>query len=71
MVQKGAVNLQYISTNEHIVDILTKPLSREKFVYFIDKLGMMKNVSLTEREFLCFSIGKTFSQISHVDLTKE
>ena len=35
-VQKGAVKLQYISTNEQIVDILTKPLSKEKFVNFKD-----------------------------------
>jgi hypothetical protein len=50
MVQKGAVKLQYISIDEQIVDILTKPLSRVKFVYFRDKLGMMQNVSLAERE---------------------
>jgi hypothetical protein len=50
MVHKGAVKLQYISTDEQIVDILTKPLSKAKFVYFIDKLGVMQNVSLIERE---------------------
>jgi hypothetical protein len=50
MVHKGAVNLQHISTNEQITDILTKPLSKEKFEYFRDKLGMMHIVSLTERE---------------------
>jgi hypothetical protein len=31
--------------------------SRVKFVYFRDKLGMMQNVSLAERECLCLSIG--------------
>jgi hypothetical protein len=50
MMQKGAVKLQHISTDEKIEDILTKPLSRVKFVYFRDKLGVMQNVSLTERE---------------------
>jgi hypothetical protein len=50
MVQKGAVKLQYISTDEQIADILTKPLSKVKFEYFRDKLGVMQNVSLTERE---------------------
>jgi hypothetical protein len=44
MVQKGAVELQYISTNEQIADILTKPLSRVKYEYFGDKLDMMHNV---------------------------
>jgi len=44
------VNLQYISTDEKIADILTKPLSKVKFLYFRDKLGVMKNVSLDERE---------------------
>jgi hypothetical protein len=44
MVQKGAVELLYISTNEQITNILTKPLSRVKYEHFRDKLGMMKNV---------------------------
>ena len=50
MVQKGQIKLLYISTDEQIADILTKPLSRVKFVYFRDKLGVMQNVSHTERE---------------------
>jgi hypothetical protein len=50
MVQKVAVKLQHISTNEKIADILTKPLYRVKFVYFRDKLGVMQNVSLAKRE---------------------
>eukprot|EP00253_Pinus_taeda_P010899 PITA_10899 len=50
MVQKGAVKLQYVSTNEQIADILTKPLSRVKFVYFKDKLRLVENASLIERE---------------------
>jgi len=43
MVQKGAMWLQYISKVEKIVDILTKPLSRLKSLYFRDKLGVMEN----------------------------
>jgi hypothetical protein len=31
LVQKGVMKLQYISTDEQIVDVLTKPLSRVKF----------------------------------------
>ena len=41
MVQKGAVKLQYVATDEQIADVLTKPLSRVKFVYFRDKLGVV------------------------------
>ena len=40
MVQKGAVKLQYIATNEQTTDALTKPLSRVKFEYFREKLGV-------------------------------
>jgi hypothetical protein len=44
MVQKGAVKLHQASmssaTDEQIV--LTKPLSRVKFVYFRDKLGVVQ-----------------------------
>jgi hypothetical protein len=51
-MQKGAVKLQYISTYEHIAyhsrhdtkGSNEAPVSR-------DELGMMKNVSLTEREY--------------------
>jgi hypothetical protein len=44
MVQRGAVELQYISTDEQIADILTKPLSSVKYEYFRDKLGVLSNV---------------------------
>ena len=42
MVQKGAIKLQYVGTNEQVADILTKPLSRMKFEYFHDKLGVVQ-----------------------------
>ena len=44
------MKLQYISIDEQIADILTKPLSKVKFVYFRDKLGVMENDFLSERE---------------------
>jgi hypothetical protein len=49
-VQRGAVQLQYISTNEHIADILTKALPRGKHVYFRDKMGLVRNTFLGKRE---------------------
>ena len=50
MVQKGAMKLQYISMNKRTTNILAKPLSKEKSVYFRDKLIMMENTSMSERE---------------------
>ena len=50
LVQRGALKLQYIRTNEQIANILTKPLTASKFVYFRDKLGMAENTFLVERE---------------------
>jgi hypothetical protein len=50
MVQKNILSIQYVLTAEQTADILTKPLSLTKFVYFRDKLGVAENVSLTERE---------------------
>jgi hypothetical protein len=41
MVQRGALKLQYISMDEQVVDMLTKPLSHVKFEYFQDKLGIV------------------------------
>jgi hypothetical protein len=43
MVQRGAMELRYISTDEKIADILTKPLSRVKYEYFRENLGVMQN----------------------------
>jgi hypothetical protein len=41
MVQKGAIKLQYVGTDEQVVDVLTKPLSHVKFEHFRDKLGVV------------------------------
>ena len=42
MVQKGAIKLHYVSIDEQVADVLTKPLSRVKFEYFRDKLGVVR-----------------------------
>ena len=39
---KGAVKLQYVVIEEHIADVLMKPLARVKFEYFIKKLGVLQ-----------------------------
>ena len=44
------MELRYVPTDEQIVNVLTKLLGRGKFVYFRDKLGVVENVSLAERE---------------------
>ena len=41
MVQRGAVKLLYVATEEHIADVLTKPLARRKFEYFRERLGVL------------------------------
>jgi hypothetical protein len=41
MVQRGAIKLQYVSTDEQVADVLTKPLSHIKFEHFQDKLGIV------------------------------
>ena len=38
----GAVNLQYVVMDDHIADVLTKPLARVKFNYFREKLGVLQ-----------------------------
>jgi hypothetical protein len=50
-VQEGVVKLKYIPTNEQTTDILTKPLSRIKFAYFREKMGIVEITPLTEREY--------------------
>ena len=47
MVQKGAIKIQYVSTDEQVTDVLTKPISWVKFEYFHDK------ISVVRKEFPC------------------
>ena len=42
MMQRGAINLQYVATDEQIADVLTKPLARLKFEYLREKLGVLQ-----------------------------
>ena len=42
MVQKGAIKLKYVPTEEQVADLLTKPLAHVKFEYFRDKLGVVQ-----------------------------
>jgi hypothetical protein len=57
-VQRGEVVLQYISTDEQTADILTKPLSKIKFAYLRDKLGLVEIAPLVEREEMTSSVGR-------------
>ena len=49
-VQRGTIRLEYIQTNEQVADIFTKALCRQSFVKFRDKLGLLPNPFLVERE---------------------
>ena len=40
IVQKNILSIQYVLRAEQTSDILTKPLSLTKYVYFRDKLGV-------------------------------
>ena len=41
-MQRGAVKLQYVATEEQIADVLTKPLDRVKFEYFRENIGVLQ-----------------------------
>ena len=42
MVQRVAMKLQYVATNEQTADVLTKSLARVKFMYFREKFGVIQ-----------------------------
>jgi hypothetical protein len=50
MVQRKAVHVQYLSTHKQVADVFTKPLASMKFEYFRERLGLVENASLVERE---------------------
>jgi hypothetical protein len=41
MVQRGAVMLQFVTTEDQVANVFTKPLLRTKFEYFRVKLGVV------------------------------
>ncbi|GJV99417.1 hypothetical protein Tco_1554669 [Tanacetum coccineum] len=43
-VQKGNISIEKVSSEDNIVDILTKPLKREPFNYLRLGLGMMEQI---------------------------
>ena len=57
-VQEGEVNLKYIPTDEQTKDILTKPLSRIKFAYFREKMGIVEITPLAERKEMTLQVGR-------------
>ena len=42
MVHRGVVKLQYVAMEEHIADVLMKPLARMKFECFKERLGVLQ-----------------------------
>ena len=44
------MELQFVPTDEQVVDVLTKPLVRGKYEGFRKMLGIVDDVSLAERE---------------------
>eukprot|EP00253_Pinus_taeda_P015499 PITA_15499 len=62
-VQKGVVKLEYISTDEHVADILTKALPRGKHVYFRDKMGWVRNTFLVRGSVNLVSADRWFLRI--------
>jgi hypothetical protein len=49
-VHQKIMLLQYIPTKDHDADILTKALTRRKFEYHRDRIGVKDNPFLVERE---------------------
>jgi hypothetical protein len=45
MVQRGAIRLHHIGTDEQVADILTKPLGKVKFLTFRERLGVVERPS--------------------------
>jgi hypothetical protein len=50
MVQMKKVHMKYLPTHEHIANIFTKLLAKTKFEYFHERLHLVENASLAERE---------------------
>jgi hypothetical protein len=51
MVQRKAIHVQYLSTDEQVAYVFTKPLASTKFEYLCERLGLVENASMAEREY--------------------
>ena len=49
-VQRGVMQLEYISTDDQVVDILTKSLPKGKHEHFRDLMGVVGNTFLCKRD---------------------
>ena len=49
-MQRKEVHVQCLYTHEQVADVFTKPLVRMKFEYLRERLGVVENASLVERE---------------------
>ena len=49
-IQKREVNIQFLPTYQQVDSILTKPLEKENFEAFRDKLGLVQISFLSKRE---------------------
>ena len=49
-VQRETIRLEYIQTDEQVADIFTKAHCKQSFVKFRDKLGLLSNTFLVEKE---------------------
>ena len=44
MVNEKQVKFEYISTDENLADLMTKPLPKEKFIQFRTAIGMVNDI---------------------------
>jgi len=45
MVQRGAIRLHHAGIDDHVANILTKPLGKVKFLTFRERLGVVERPS--------------------------
>jgi hypothetical protein len=50
MVQRKEVHVKYLPKHEQIADIFTNLLAKMKIEYFLERLGLVENASLAQRE---------------------
>lgn len=49
MVQHGILNIQHVNTQDHLVDLLTNPLSRQCTDFLKTKIGLVDDSSILRR----------------------
>jgi len=65
LVQKGSIHVKHVHTQDQLTDLLTKPLSRQRTMFFRSKIGLTDGSPILQGHIkeICINSAKIKQQI--------